>query len=107
MLFLDFDITFFAHPTLSSSSLTFQAEGTATAIPSLLVFVNRPILLTSLTSPFQFTGFVVWGRSMGATAAVLCRHPSVDSGLTSNRSIVKFIARFFLIPSGDVRETDY
>jgi hypothetical protein len=60
-------------------------------------------LIRQLSNSFNFTRFLLWGRSMGAATALLCRNPGVlgiivDSGYTSIRSIVKSMARRLGIP---------
>jgi pimeloyl-ACP methyl ester carboxylesterase len=60
-------------------------------------------LIARLSNTFNFQKFILWGRSMGAATAILCRNPSVigiivDSAYTSIPSIVKTHARRFGIP---------
>jgi hypothetical protein len=54
-------------------------------------------LISDLSRKFNVTKFILWGRSMGASAALLCRNPMVvgivvDSTYSSLRSLCKSIA---------------
>jgi pimeloyl-ACP methyl ester carboxylesterase len=60
-------------------------------------------LIHQLSNSFNFTRFVLWGRSMGAATALLCRNANVrgiivDSAYTSIKGIVKSLAKRIGIP---------
>ena len=61
------------------------------------------LVLTSLTNSFQFSKYVLWGRSMGAATAILVNHPLLvgrisDSTYTSINEVCSAIAASMGVP---------
>jgi pimeloyl-ACP methyl ester carboxylesterase len=65
-------------------------------------------LIGQLSSACNITRYILWGRSMGAATALLCRNPNVlgiivDSAYTSIGGMIKAMAGRFTIPKFLVR----
>ena len=66
--------------------------------------IDVELLLEFLEMTFNLGPFILWGRSMGASTAIMVRHPKlvgiiVDSAFTSIKDMCSAIAKVYNLPS--------